>query len=98
MREKERGCGGERVDGSGAPNQRRMVNPKPNSLTGYRIPTVYSNSNGLLHQNSGLPENSRLSCRTSPGSLDTVTENGAALAELLTGVEETSSNGESSSL
>ncbi|XP_022716961.1 autophagy-related protein 18f-like [Durio zibethinus] len=59
-----------------------------------RIPTVDSNCNGrLLHQRSGLSENGRLSCRSSSGSLDSMTENGAAVAELHNGIEETSLNG-----
>ncbi|KAH1121045.1 hypothetical protein J1N35_004205 [Gossypium stocksii] len=58
------------------------------------IPTVYSNNNGcLLHQRSGLPENGRLSCRSSSGSLDFLTENVAAVAELHTGIKETGLNG-----
>ncbi|XP_040931969.1 autophagy-related protein 18f isoform X2 [Gossypium hirsutum] len=58
------------------------------------IPTVYTNNNGcLLHQRSGLPENGRLSCRSSSGSLDFMTENGAAVAELHTGIQETGLNG-----
>ncbi|MBA0606609.1 hypothetical protein Godav_019051 [Gossypium davidsonii] len=58
------------------------------------IPTVYSNNNGcLLHQKSELPENGRLSCRSSSGSLDFMTENGAAVAELHTGIKETGLNG-----
>ncbi|XWS27898.1 hypothetical protein CRYUN_Cryun25bG0019600 [Craigia yunnanensis] len=59
-----------------------------------RIQTVDSNSNGhLLHQRSGLSENGRLSLRSSSGSLDSVTENVAAVAELYNGIEETSLNG-----
>ncbi|XVF04001.1 hypothetical protein REPUB_Repub05bG0042700 [Reevesia pubescens] len=59
-----------------------------------RIATVDSNSNGRpLHQRSGLSENGRLSRRSSSGSLDSVTENGAAVSELHNGIEETSLNG-----
>ncbi|MBA0676128.1 hypothetical protein Goari_017634 [Gossypium aridum] len=53
-----------------------------------------SNNNGcLLHQRSELRENGRLSCRSSSGSLDFMTENGAAVAELHTGIKETGLNG-----
>ncbi|GMI65478.1 ARABIDOPSIS THALIANA HOMOLOG OF YEAST AUTOPHAGY 18 (ATG18) F [Hibiscus trionum] len=59
-----------------------------------RIPSVDSNSNGyLLHQRSGLSENGRLSCRSSSGSLSSMTDNGAAVAELQNGIEETRLNG-----
>ncbi|OMP04510.1 hypothetical protein COLO4_09563 [Corchorus olitorius] len=59
-----------------------------------RIPTVDSNSNGhLLHQRSGLSENGWLSRRGSSGSFDSVNENGAAVAELHNGIEETGLNG-----
>ncbi|XVF34089.1 hypothetical protein REPUB_Repub18cG0027200 [Reevesia pubescens] len=59
-----------------------------------RIPTVDSNSNGrLLHQRSGLSENGWLSHRSSSGSLDYMTENDAAFAELHNGIKETSLNG-----
>ncbi|XVF70525.1 hypothetical protein PTKIN_Ptkin11bG0168600 [Pterospermum kingtungense] len=59
-----------------------------------RIPTVDSNSNGrLLHQRSGLSENGQLSCRSSTGSLDSLTENFEAVAELHNGIKETGFNG-----
>ncbi|KAH7511569.1 hypothetical protein JRO89_XSUnG0189700 [Xanthoceras sorbifolium] len=54
-----------------------------------RVPSVYSNSNGqLLHQRSGLSENGNLSRRSSSGSLDSVTDSGASVAELNNGIEE----------
>ncbi|KAJ6887038.1 autophagy-related protein 18f-like [Populus alba x Populus x berolinensis] len=59
-----------------------------------RVPSLDSNSNGRLqHQSYGLSENGRLSCRSSSGSLDSMAENGAAVAELHNGVEETGWNG-----
>ncbi|KAH8518447.1 hypothetical protein Peur_037541 [Populus x canadensis] len=59
-----------------------------------RVPSLDSNSNGSLqHQSSGLSENGRLSCRSSSGSLDSMAENGAAVAELRNGIEETGWNG-----
>ena len=60
----------------------------------YRVPSLDSNSNGRLqHQSYGPSENGRLSCRSSSGSLDSMTENGAVVAELHNGVEETGWNG-----
>lgn len=38
---------------------------------------------------SGISENGRLSCRSSSGSLDTMTDSGAGVAELSNGTEET---------
>ncbi|XVE80291.1 hypothetical protein DITRI_Ditri14bG0128200 [Diplodiscus trichospermus] len=59
-----------------------------------RIPAVDGNNNGcLLHQRSGLSEDSRLSCRSSSGSLDSLSENVAAVAEHHNDIEETSLNG-----
>ncbi|KAG6793952.1 hypothetical protein POTOM_003179 [Populus tomentosa] len=59
-----------------------------------RVPSLDSNSNGSLqHQSSGLSENGRLSCRSSSGSLDSMAENGVAVAELRNGIEETGLNG-----
>ncbi|KAH9651363.1 BCAS3 domain-containing protein [Citrus sinensis] len=56
-----------------------------------RVPTVGRNSNErLLHQRSGLSENGLLSRRSSSGSLDSVTDNGALAAEPNIGIEETS--------
>ncbi|KAL9441465.1 hypothetical protein AB3S75_020039 [Citrus x aurantiifolia] len=56
-----------------------------------RVPTVGRNSNErLLHQRSGLSENGLLSRRSSSGSLDSVTENGALAAKPNIGIEETS--------
>lgn len=56
----------------------------------YRVPTVDSNNNGrLLHQRSGLSENGLLSCRSSSGTLNCMTENGNAVDELQNGIEET---------
>ncbi|KAJ6293207.1 hypothetical protein OIU78_025233 [Salix suchowensis] len=59
-----------------------------------RVPSLDSNSKGRLQrQSSGLSENGRLSRRSSAGSLDSMTENGAAVAEVHNGVEETGWNG-----
>ncbi|KAJ6727964.1 AUTOPHAGY-RELATED PROTEIN 18F [Salix koriyanagi] len=59
-----------------------------------RVPSLDSNSKGRLQrQSSGLSENGRLSRRSSAGSLDSMTENGAAVAEVNNGVEETGWNG-----
>ncbi|TXG67375.1 hypothetical protein EZV62_008650 [Acer yangbiense] len=53
------------------------------------VPAVYSNSNGqLLHKRSGMSENGNLSRRSSSGSLDSVTDSGASMAELSSGIEE----------
>ncbi|KAK8573645.1 hypothetical protein V6N13_009733 [Hibiscus sabdariffa] len=54
-----------------------------------RIPTVDSNSNGsLLHRRPGLYENGWFSSRSSSGSLSSMTENGATVAEFQKGIEE----------
>ncbi|KAK9269609.1 hypothetical protein L1049_001386 [Liquidambar formosana] len=54
-----------------------------------RVPALDSNSNGrLMRQRSGLSENGRLSCRSSSGSLDSMTDSGATVAELHNGIEE----------
>lgn len=46
-----------------------------------------------MHQRSGLSENGSLSCRSNPGSLDSTTDTGAAVAELHNGIEETGWDG-----
>uniref|UniRef100_A0A5B7B4D3 Putative autophagy-related protein 18f isoform X1 n=1 Tax=Davidia involucrata TaxID=16924 RepID=A0A5B7B4D3_DAVIN len=57
-----------------------------------RIPALDSNNNGqLLHQRSGLSENSRLACRSSSGFLDSMTDGGVAVAD--NGIEETGWDG-----
>ncbi|CAK7338346.1 unnamed protein product [Dovyalis caffra] len=58
-----------------------------------RVPLDINNNGSLQHQSSGLSENGRLSCRSSSGSLDSMAENGAVVAELHNGVEETGWNG-----
>ena len=56
----------------------------------FRVPALDGNTNGrLLHHKSGPSENGRLSHRSSSGSLDSVADGGAALAEHPTGIEET---------
>jgi hypothetical protein len=53
-----------------------------------------SNINGQLqHQRSGLSANRRLSCGSSSGSLDSMTDAGAPVVEFHNGVEETESDG-----
>ncbi|KAL6199304.1 hypothetical protein ACLB2K_029088 [Fragaria x ananassa] len=55
-----------------------------------RVAAVNSNISGkLVQQRSGIPENDRLSCRSSSNSLDTMTHSGAGLTEHCTGSEET---------
>ncbi|GKV45777.1 hypothetical protein SLEP1_g52824 [Rubroshorea leprosula] len=57
-----------------------------------RVPAVDRNSNGnwqLPHQSSRLSENGQLSYQSSSGSLDSMIENGATVAELHSGMEET---------
>ncbi|KAF3443562.1 hypothetical protein FNV43_RR13249 [Rhamnella rubrinervis] len=59
-----------------------------------RVPALDSNTNGeLLGERSGLSENGSLSCRSNPGSLDSTTDSGAAVAEPHNGVAETGWNG-----
>ncbi|KAL6975320.1 hypothetical protein U1Q18_024115 [Sarracenia purpurea var. burkii] len=48
-----------------------------------------SGNKSLLHQTSGLPENGRLLCRSSSGSLDSLNDGAAAVAELHGRSEET---------
>lgn len=49
-----------------------------------------SNISGkLVQRRSGIPDNDRLSCRSSSNSLDTMTHSGAGLTEHCTGSEET---------
>uniref|UniRef100_A0A5B7B0J8 Uncharacterized protein n=1 Tax=Davidia involucrata TaxID=16924 RepID=A0A5B7B0J8_DAVIN len=59
-----------------------------------RVPTLDSNNTGrLLHQGSWPSENGRLSCRSSSGSLDSMTDGGVAVTELQSGIEETGWDG-----
>ena len=58
----------------------------------YRNPALDTNGR-LQHQKSGLFENGRLSCRSSSGSLDSMTDSAAAVAEFHNGSEETECNG-----
>ncbi|XP_062168619.1 autophagy-related protein 18f [Alnus glutinosa] len=59
-----------------------------------RNPALDSNINGQLeHQRSGLSANRRLSCGSSSGSLDSMTDAGAPVVEFHNGVEETESDG-----
>ncbi|GAV60852.1 WD40 domain-containing protein/BCAS3 domain-containing protein [Cephalotus follicularis] len=65
----------------------RLPNPK---LQQARIPAVDSNGSGqLLHQRYGLSENGSVSRRCSSGSLDSMSDSGATVAEFHNGVEET---------
>ncbi|KAM4103014.1 hypothetical protein ACJW30_06G047100 [Castanea mollissima] len=59
-----------------------------------RNPVLDCNTNGRLqHQRSGVSENDRLSCRGSSGSLDSMTDSAAAVAEFHSASEETECNG-----
>lgn len=55
-----------------------------------RVPVGRNSNERLLHQRSGLAENGLLLRRSSSGSLDSVTDNGALAVELNNGIEETS--------
>lgn len=60
----------------------------------YRNPALEYNLNGQLQQQrSGLLGNGRFSRRSSSGSLDSVTDSGAPLAEFHNGIKETESDG-----
>ncbi|XP_057464456.1 autophagy-related protein 18f-like isoform X2 [Actinidia eriantha] len=59
-----------------------------------RIPALNSSSDKrLLHQTSGPSEDGGFPCRSSSGSLDSMTDGGAAVAELHGRIEETSWDG-----
>ncbi|GFZ07458.1 autophagy 18 F-like protein [Actinidia rufa] len=59
-----------------------------------RIPALNSSSDKrLLHQTSGPSEDGRFPCRSSSGSLDSMTDGGAAVAELHGRIEETGWDG-----
>lgn len=59
-----------------------------------RIPALDYNINGrFLHQRSGGSENGRLSCRSSSGSLNCLTDCGVASADLYNGVDKTGCEG-----
>ncbi|XP_031265449.1 autophagy-related protein 18f [Pistacia vera] len=56
-----------------------VQSPKPQQA---RVPGVDNNTNGrLLHQRSGLSEYGRLSCKSSSGSLEPVTDSGASVPD-----------------